>query len=107
MTTEKHDPFSQKNGIRAIQNGGFLSRIALLITHQSSAVIHRGVETFGCAETSLVKGMILLLSALGASIKQGGPIDELGIHGGLNTRGPNVFPLELEGAITSLTIKVV
>ena len=63
------------------------------------------IETFGAAGPSLVKGVVTQLSAVGVSVKQGGQIEELNIHGGLLAHGPDVLPLELGGSIASLTIQ--
>ena len=67
-------------------------------------VVRRGIETFGGTGDSLVKGVVLKLSAIGLSIKPGGSAREIEITGGLKTNGRGVAPIELHGAIESLRV---
>ena len=67
-------------------------------------VVRRGIETFGGTGDSLVKGVVLKLSAIGLSIKPGGSAREIEITGGIKTNGRGVAPIELHGAIESLRV---
>jgi hypothetical protein len=67
-------------------------------------VVHRGIETFGGTGPSLVKGVVVSLSAIGLSIKPGGSAREIEISGGIKTNGAGVAPIEQHGAIDSLRI---
>ena len=68
-------------------------------------VVHRGIETFGGTGASLVKGVVMTLSAIGLSIKPGGSAREIVIEGGLKTRGKGIPALELNGSIETLRIE--
>jgi hypothetical protein len=67
-------------------------------------VVHRGIETFGGTGDSLVKGVVMKLSAIGLSVKPGGSAREIEVDGGIITNGAGVAPLELNGAIQSLRV---
>jgi hypothetical protein len=67
-------------------------------------VVHRGIETFGGTGPSLVKGVVIPLSAIALSIKPGGSAREIEIAGGVKTNGPGVAPIEQYGAIDSLRV---
>jgi hypothetical protein len=67
-------------------------------------VVHRGIETFGGTGPSLVKGVVINLSAIALSIKPGGSAREIEIAGGVKTNGPGVAPIEQHGAIDSLRV---
>ena len=67
-------------------------------------VVHRGIETFGGTGPSLVKGVVVTLSAIALSIKPGGSAREIEISGGVRTNGPGVSPIEQLGAIESLRV---
>ncbi len=67
-------------------------------------VVHRGIETFGGAGPSLVKGVVIKLSAIALSIKPGGSAREIEIAGGVKTNGAGVAPIEQHGAIESLRV---
>lgn len=69
-----------------------------------SIVVHRGIETFGGTGDSLVKGVVVKLSAIALSFKPGAWAREVSIAGGLTTHGPGVNPLEMHGTVDSLTI---
>jgi hypothetical protein len=87
-----------------------------IVTHADGAVgiqisqpvgsikVRRGVETYGSTGDSLVKGVVVKLSAIGLSVKPGGSARTINIAGGLITRGEGVNPLELHGAIGCLRI---
>jgi hypothetical protein len=62
-------------------------------------VVHRGIETFGGTGESLVKGVVMKLSATGLSVKTGGSAREIEIDGGIITNGTGIAPLELNGAL--------
>jgi len=67
-------------------------------------VVRRGIETFGGTGPSLVKGVVISLSAIGLSIKPGGSAREIDISGGVKTNGAGVAPIEQHGAIEKLSI---
>jgi hypothetical protein len=66
--------------------------------------VHRGIETFGGTGPSLVKGVVMNLSAIALSIKPGGSAREIEITGGVKTNGPGVEPIEQHGSIESLRV---
>ena len=70
-----------------------------------SITVRRGIETFGGAGPSLVKGVIQQLSAIALSIKPGARVESIEIRGGLKTHGPQIPPLEQLGSIRSLWIE--
>jgi len=61
--------------------------------------VRRGLETYGGKGESLVKGVVVNLSAIALSVKPGGSIELVQILGGLVTHGPGVEALELHGRI--------
>ena len=67
-------------------------------------VVRRGIETFGGTGPSLVKGVVINLSAIALSIKPGGSAREIEIAGGVKTNGAGVAPIEQHGAIDSLRV---
>lgn len=67
-------------------------------------IVRRGIETFGGTGQSLVKGVVITLSAIGLSIKPGGSAREIDISGGIRTNGPGVPPIEQHGAIESFRV---
>ncbi len=67
-------------------------------------IVRRGIETFGGTGDSLVKGVVLKLSAIGLSIKPGGSAREIEITGGIKTNAPGVAPIEQHGAIDLLRV---
>lgn len=87
-----------------------------IVTHANGAVgiqisqpvgqikVRRGIETFGGVGDSLVKGVVLKLSAIALSIKPGGSAREVDVAGGVTTHGHGVIPMELHGAISSLRV---
>ena len=87
-----------------------------IVTHGDGAVgiqisqpvgeiaVRRGIETHGATGQSLVKGVVVSLSAIGLSIKPGGSARRIVIGGGLITHGTGVNPLELHGAVEALEI---
>ncbi|HEY5265086.1 MAG TPA: hypothetical protein VIJ37_08835 [Steroidobacteraceae bacterium] len=94
-------------------NRGVFDRIT---THADGAVgiqisqpigkleVHRGIETFGGTGDSLVKGVVVTLSAIALSVKAGGSAHAIDIEGGVTTHGKGVSPLELDGSIGQLSI---
>lgn len=60
-------------------------------------VVRNGIQTMGGTGSSLVKGQMTQLSAIGLSIQPGGMVGEVEIGGGLLTRGAGIAPLELRG----------
>lgn len=93
-----------------------LAEFERIVTHADGAVgiqisqpigriiVSRGVETFGGSGQSLVKGVMMNLSAIGVSVKPGGSAREIAISGGIKTHGAGVSPLEQHGAIESLRV---
>jgi hypothetical protein len=87
-----------------------------VITHADGAVgiqisqpvgqiaVRRGIETHGGTGDSLVKGVVVRLSATALSIKPGGSARKIVIAGGLITHGEGVNPLELHGMVDELQI---
>jgi hypothetical protein len=87
-----------------------------IVTHADGAVgiqisqpvgrikVRRGVETFGGVGNSLVKGVVVKLSAIALSVKPGGSARKVDVAGGLITHGAGINPLELHGAIECLQI---
>ena len=69
-----------------------------------SLVVRRGIETFGGTGDSLVKGVVVKLSAIGLSVKHGGSAREIEIDGGVITHGEGIAPVELHGSIQSLRV---
>jgi hypothetical protein len=67
-------------------------------------VVRRGIETFGGTGPSLVKGVVVNLSATGLSIKPGGSAREIEVTGGIKTNGAGVAPIEQHGSIDSLRV---
>lgn len=66
--------------------------------------VNRGIETYGATGDSLVKGVVVSLSAVALSIKPGGSVAEVVIAGGVITHGKEIAPLEIHGEIGSLQI---
>jgi hypothetical protein len=87
-----------------------------VVTHADGAVgiqvsqpvgriaVRRGIETYGGSGDSLVKGVVMRLSAIPLSIKPGGDAREIDIAGGVIAHGEGIHPLELHGRIESLRI---
>lgn len=87
-----------------------------VVTHADGAVgiqisqpvgritVRRGIETYGGTGDSLVKGVVIRLSAIALSVKPGGSAREVEIEGGVITHGQGVDPLELHGTIDSLQV---
>jgi hypothetical protein len=87
-----------------------------IVTHADGAVgiqisqpvgqiaVRRGIETYGGTGDSLVRGVVMKLSAIALSIKPGGSVRSISIAGGLTTHGAGVTPLELHGTVDSLQI---
>ena len=87
-----------------------------IVTHADGAVgiqisqpvgqikVSRGIETFGGTGKSLVKGVVVELSAIALSVKSGGSARQIHISGGAITHGNGVAPLELHGAIEALQV---
>ena len=87
-----------------------------LVTHADGAVgiqisqpigrlsVRRGIETFGGTGDSLVKGVVVKLSAIALSVKPGGSAREIEIAGGVVVHGKDIAPIEVHGAIGTLRI---
>jgi hypothetical protein len=88
-----------------------LAEFDRIVTHADGAVglqisrpvgeitVRRGIETHGATGQSLVKGVVVTLSAIALSIKPGGSARRIAIGGGLVTRGKGISPIELNGAV--------
>jgi hypothetical protein len=88
-----------------------------IVTHADGAValqisqpigmilVKRGIETFGSAGDSLVKGVVTRLSPIAFSIKPGGAVERAEIRGGLVTHGPGIEALELHGRVRELIVQ--
>lgn len=93
-----------------------LAEFDRVVTHADGAVgiqisqpigrlfVRRGIETFGGTGPSLVKGVVVTLSAIALSIKPGGSAREIEVTGGIRTNGAGVAPIEQHGAIDSLRV---
>jgi len=87
-----------------------------VVTHADGAVgiqisqpvgqitVRRRIETYGGTGDSLVKGVVVRLSAIVLSVKPGGSARKIAIAGGLITHGEGIHPLELHGKVDSLEI---
>lgn len=87
-----------------------------IITHADGAVriqisqpvgrlaVRRGIETFGGSGDSLVKGVVVKLSAIALSVKPGGSAREIDVNGGIVTHGLDISPIEMLGTIGALRI---
>jgi len=87
-----------------------------IVTHADGAVgvqisqpvgeitVRRGIETYGGTGDSLVKGVVVKLTAVALSLKPGGSARKISVAGGLITHGAGVNPLELHGNVDSLQI---
>lgn len=87
-----------------------------IVTHGDGAVgiqisqpvgeimVRRGIETYGGTGDSLVKGVLLKLSAVGLGIKASGSARRIQVAGGIVTHGAEVTPLELHGRVDSLQV---
>lgn len=62
-------------------------------------IIRRGIETFGGTGDSLVKGVVMPLSAIALSVKPGGSARAIEIDGGITTNGQGIVPIEMHGTI--------
>jgi hypothetical protein len=67
-------------------------------------MVTHGIETYGGSGESLVKGVVVTLSAIALSVKPGGSARKVEIEGGLITHGPGIDPLELHGRIEELQV---
>jgi hypothetical protein len=87
-----------------------------VVTHADGAVgiqisqpvgeimVRQGIETYGGSGESLVKGVVVTLSAIAFSVKPGGSASKVEIAGGLITHGRGINPLELHGSINELAV---
>lgn len=67
--------------------------------------VRRGIETYGGAGPSLVKGVIQQLAAVALSIRPGAEVESIEVRGGLKTHSPEILPLELLGSVRNLLIE--
>lgn len=80
--------------------------VGLQISQPVGAItVHRGIETFGGTGDSLVKGVIVNLSAIGLSLKPGGSATSIEVGGGITTHGKGVAPLEIQGTIGTFHVE--
>lgn len=94
-----------------------LAEFERIVTHADGAVglqisqpvgtiiVRHGIETFGGTGDSLVKGVVMPLSAIALSIKPGGSARRIEIAGGLTTHGAGVSPIEQHGSVETLRIE--
>lgn len=94
-----------------------LAEFERIVTHADGAVglqiskpvgtilVRNGIETHGGTGDSLVKGVVMPLSAIALSVKPGGSAKAIEIRGGLKTNGKGVAPIEQHGTIESLRIE--
>jgi hypothetical protein len=87
-----------------------------IVTHADGAVglqvsqpigtilVKRGIETFGNAGASLVKGVVVRLSPIAFCVKPGGAVDRAEIRGGLTTHGAGIEALDLHGRVRELLV---
>jgi hypothetical protein len=92
------------------------AEFARVVTHADGAVgiqisqpvgsitVRHGIETYGGSGDSLVKGVVVTLSAIALSVKPGGSASKIEIAGGLITHGQGINPLELHGNIQELHV---
>ncbi len=66
--------------------------------------VRRGIETHGGTGDSLVKGVVVQLSAIPLSIKPGGAVRQLTIAGGLLSHGAGIEPLQMHGSVAALEV---
>ncbi len=66
--------------------------------------VRRGIETFGGTGDSLVKGVVVSLSAIAFSVKPGGSARSIDIEGGVTSHGKGVSPLEIQGSIGQFNV---
>ncbi len=79
--------------------------VGIQISHPvGQSIVRCGIETFGGTGQSLVKGVVMSLSAIGLSIEPGGSAREIDISGGLRTNGSGVAPIDQHGTIETLRI---
>lgn len=69
--------------------------------------VNRGIETFGGTGDSLVKGVVVSLSAIALSIKAGGSAREIDIEGGVTVHGKDIAPIEVHGTIGTMHLESV
>ncbi|MFT3804034.1 MAG: hypothetical protein QM766_22800 [Burkholderiaceae bacterium] len=87
-----------------------------VVTHADGAVgiqisrpvgriaVRRGIETHGGTGDSLVKGVVVTLSAIGLSVKPGGSARRIDVAGGIVTHGQGVNAFELHGNIDTFRV---
>lgn len=92
------------------------AEFARVVTHADGAVgiqisqpvgtimVRHGIETYGGSGESLVKGVVVTLSATALSVKPGGSARKVEIAGGLTAHGRAINPLELHGSIEELHV---
>ncbi len=66
--------------------------------------VRRGIETYGGTGDSLVKGVVVTLSAIGLSVKPGGSAREIDVAGGIVTHGKDVNAFEMHGSIETFRV---
>ena len=88
-----------------------------IVTHGDGAVgvqlsqpigrlrVRRGIETFGGTGPSLVKGVVVTLSAMALSIKASGSARLIHIDGGLKTHGKGINPVEQYGTVDEFRVR--
>jgi hypothetical protein len=69
-----------------------------------SLTVHRGIETFGGAGDSLVRGVIMTLSAHALSVQPGGRVEQLDVRGGLRGAGAGVTTVDIRGEVADARV---
>jgi hypothetical protein len=70
-----------------------------------SLVVHRGIETFGGAGDSLVRGVITTLSAHALSVQPGGRVEHMEVRGGLRGAGAGVTTVDIRGEVADACVE--
>jgi hypothetical protein len=70
-----------------------------------SLTVHRGIETFGGAGDTLVRGVITTLSAHALSVQAGGRIERLDVRGGLHAAGAGVTTVDIRGEVADARVE--
>jgi hypothetical protein len=70
-----------------------------------SLTVHRGIETFGRAGESLVRGVMTTLSAHALSVQKGGRVEQLDVRGGLRGAGAGVTTVDIQGQVADARVE--
>lgn len=79
--------------------------VGVQVSRDLPALTIRGtLSTAGGTGESLVKGILVPLSAIALSVKPGGRIGTASIAGDVSTAGPGVTGIEIEGMVDAITV---